>query len=106
MRPVILSCVFLLLACGGDEDGTNSTSSSSGSSSSSGVGAASSASSTGSGVGGGGGDAGAGGGEPVATVPFVYVGASDGTIAQFLLDRATGALTPQGSVPAGSNPSF
>ncbi|HKO52517.1 MAG TPA: lactonase family protein, partial [Polyangiaceae bacterium] len=51
--------------------------------------------------------AGAGGGAAaIATVPFVYVGSTNGQISIFTLDAALGKLTLVKSVPAGNYPSF
>jgi len=99
----LLPCALLLLACGDDE--TSGSPSSSAAASTAGTGASTSATSTGTG-GSGATGSGGGGGQPVETVPWVYVGASDDSISVYLLDRVTGALTPQGKVDAGTNPSF
>lgn len=112
MRPAnLLSCaVPLLVACGGGGGGTggraSSTTAGNGGASTSGTTSMSTSTSSTASTGGSGGSTGTGGGKPVATVPYVYVGAEDDTISVFLLDRATGALALQGKVDAGKNPSF
>jgi 6-phosphogluconolactonase len=50
--------------------------------------------------------AGQGGAAAIATVPFVYVGSSNGQISIFTLDAALGKLTLVKSVAAGNYPSF
>src|SRR5689334_13123909 len=86
----------LLAGCGGDDSAQSSSPTSpTAANASSGPGAGG-GSTTGTAVttgsSGAGGSAGAGGGEPVATVPYVYVGTGDDQISVYLLDRATGAL--------------
>ena len=49
---------------------------------------------------------GAGGAAAIATVPFVYVGSTNGQISIFTLDAALGKLTLVKSVAAGNYPSF
>ena len=49
---------------------------------------------------------GAGGASALSTVPFVYVGSTNGQISIFTLDAALGKLTLVKSVPAGDYPSF
>ncbi|HET7545490.1 MAG TPA: lactonase family protein [Polyangiaceae bacterium] len=50
--------------------------------------------------------AGAGGTDVAATVPYVYVGSTNGQISIFTLDAALGKLTLLKSVAAGNYPSF
>jgi len=57
-------------------------------------------------VGAGGIAPGAGGAAELATVPFVYVGSTNGQISIFTLDAALGKLTLVKSVAAGNYPSF
>src|SRR5262249_32768439 len=80
----LLTCLVPLLAAWGHAGGNSSASSST-----SGTGGAATTSTTST--------AGTGGTPAVPTVPYVYVGADDDTISAFLLDRATGTLTPKGS---------
>ena len=101
-RSALMPCLLpLLVACGGGGHAATSASASSAASSSAGSGG-SGATTTSTSVGSGG----SGGGKPVATTPYVYLGADDDNISVFLLDRATGALEPRGKVNAGTNPSF
>jgi 6-phosphogluconolactonase len=98
-RGITIALALLLVACGDDDAAQSSGTPSAGSGASgSGGNGTSSSASTGSG---------GSGGTPLPTTPHVYVGTEDGTVEHYLLDRVTGALSPQGEpLDVGGNPSF
>jgi 6-phosphogluconolactonase len=104
-----LALPFVLLAC--DGDGSTTSSAGGGGAGGSAGGAAGSAAGGSAGSTsttdptGGGGAGGAGGSGPTGT-PMAYIGAEDGKIRVFSLDKVSGALSPVQEIDAGSNPSF
>jgi 6-phosphogluconolactonase len=100
-------------ACGGGGTATSAagsgagtgTGGSGGATSSSTVSMSTSESSAGGAGGGTGGLGGTGGSAPSGT-PFAYVGAEDGKIRVFTLDKEAGSLAPVQEVDGGKNPSF
>jgi 6-phosphogluconolactonase len=106
MRTVLVLCGCLALVACGDSDpaqggGGNGNTGGDGAGTSSDMGGAG----AGPGAGGSGGE-GIGGFSGMPSTPYVYVGTGAGVIEIYLLDRATGALSSLGEVPAGNNPSF
>jgi 6-phosphogluconolactonase len=97
-----LSILLLCLACG--DDAASGGAGAGGETT--GPGAGPSAGGGGGATGGAGGGDGGNGGSAPPTTPFVYVGNGDGAIEVYLLDRATGALAQQDTVPVGEKPSF